>query len=121
MSAKKSILIINQSAPYGSSNGRESLDLALTCAIFEMPVSLLFVGDGLYQLINNQSPEQLQMKKHEAMLSALPMYDIDQIYVTAEDLSENGLTENDLAMPVTLIQRDFIASLIQQNDSVLTF
>jgi tRNA 2-thiouridine synthesizing protein C len=118
---KKSILIINQSAPYGSSKARESLDVALTCSIFEMPVSLLFIGDGLYQLINNQSPDALSMKKHEAMLSALPMYDIEKIYITEEDLESIGLTENDLAIPVTLIQRDAIASLIQQNDSVLTF
>ena len=91
MSDKKSVLIINQAAPYGSSHARESLDVALTCSIFEMPVSLLFIGDGLFQLLSGQSPDTLNMKKHEAMLSALPMYDIEQVFVTDEDLRANGL------------------------------
>lgn len=121
MSDKKSVLIINQSAPYGSSKARESLDVALTCSIFDMPVSLLFVGDGLFQLIKGQSPEQLDMKKHEAMLTALPMYDIEQIFVTEDDLKLNGLTEQDLALSVNVVSQEMIFSLIQNHDSVMTF
>lgn len=121
MSDKKSVLIINQSAPYGSSKARESLDVALTCSIFDMPVSLLFIGDGLFQLIKGQSPELLNMKKHEAMLTALPMYDIEQIFVTEEDLKQNGLLEQDLALQVNVVTRSSISDLIQKHDSVMTF
>jgi len=121
MSDKKSILIINQSAPYASSKARESLDVALTCAIFEMPVSLLFMGDGVLQLLKGQQPEALQTKKHEAMLTALPMYDIDCLYVTSSDLKLHGLHSEDLAVPVNIVEQKQIASLIQQHDTVLTF
>ena len=121
MSDKKSILIINQSAPYGSNKARESLDVALTCAIFEMPVSLLFIGDGVLQLLNGQQPEALQTKKHEAMLTALPMYDIDCLYVTCSDLKQHGLQSEDLAVPVKIVEQKQFASLIQQHDTVLTF
>ncbi len=121
MSDKKSILIINQSAPYGSNKARESLDVALTCAIFEMPVSLLFIGDGVLQLLNGQQPEALQTKKHEAMLTALPMYDIDCLYVTSSDLKQHGLQSEDLAVPVKIVEQKQIASLIQQHDTVLTY
>ena len=86
-----------------------------------MPVSLLFIGDGLFQLIKGQSPELLDMKKHEAMLTALPMYDIEQIFVTEDDLKTNGLTEQDLALSVNVVSRDMISSLIQNHDSVMTF
>ncbi|WP_286238579.1 sulfurtransferase complex subunit TusC [Neptuniibacter halophilus] len=121
MSENKSVLIINRSAPYGSSAARESLDVALTCSIFEMPVSLLFLSDGIFQLLQGQSPEALEQKKLEAMLSALPMYDIDQILVCREDFEQHGLSEAQLCLPVQLIDADQIASLIQKHDTVLTF
>ncbi|MGH1461296.1 MAG: DsrE family protein, partial [Neptuniibacter sp.] len=74
----KSVLIINRTPPYGSSSPREALDVALTCSIFEQPVSLLFLGAGLFQLLNNQHTESIDQKNLESIMSSLPMYDIDQ-------------------------------------------
>lgn len=118
---KKRVLIINRKPPYGTANAREALDVALTCAIFEMPVSMLFLGDGLYQLLKNQSPELINQKKHEAMISSLPMYDIDQLYVTESDLQARELTANDLVLPVTILQEDALPELIATQDRVMTF
>jgi tRNA 2-thiouridine synthesizing protein C len=121
MDNKKRVLIINQSPPYSTSKARESLDVALTCSIFEMPVSLAFIGDGVLQLLKGQDPSCLNMKKHEAMLTALPMYDIENIFVTQSALNSNGLSIEDLAISVKVIADKGLSDLIQQHDAVLTF
>lgn len=121
MGDKKSVLIINRSAPYGSSNARESMDIALTCAIFEMPVSLLFIGAGIYQLLKQQEGKAVAQKNLEAMLSALPMYDIENIYVSAESMTQLAITPDELCLPVQALSNQEIAALIKQQDSVLSF
>lgn len=121
MSDKKSVLILNQRGPYSSSAARDSLDVALTCSIFEMPVSLAFCGDGIYQLLKQQQPKLIGAKNLESMLSALPMYDIETIYVVAEDMQRNGFTQSDLVLPVTMIAQTELNTLIANHDTVLTF
>lgn len=121
MADKKSVLIINRRPPYGTANAREALDVALTCAIFEMPVTLLFLGDGVFQLLKDQAPEAINQKKHEAMLSSLPMYDIDNICVVADDLIQRSLNENDLCLPVNTLTVQQYAEMIGQHEAVLSF
>ena len=52
----KSLGVINSTAPYGVSNGQESLDLALAAANFGQDVTLFFVDDGVFQLLKSQQP-----------------------------------------------------------------
>ncbi|WP_027856081.1 sulfurtransferase complex subunit TusC [Marinobacterium jannaschii] len=117
----KSVLIVNRKAPYGSSAPREALDVALTCGVFEQPVSLLFLGDAVFQLLKAQQPDAIGQKNLASNLSALPMYDIDQLFVCAESLANNGLDPDDLILPVTLLEKDSVAPLFANHDVVLTF
>lgn len=121
MSNKKSVLIINRTPPYGSSYARESLDIALTCSIFEMPVSLLFLSDGIFQLVKGQDPSGIEQKNLQSVLSSLPMYDIENIYVEQEALNSWALTTEELCLDSTVINNDEIQSLIASHDTVLTF
>lgn len=121
MNNKRSVLIHNQRAPYGSASAREALDVALTCSIFEMPVSLLFSGDGVYQLLKGQNGNAIEHKTLEAMLSALPMYDVDKIFVTSEDLQNFKLSTDDLVLPVKVIENSQLPELLKQHSTVLTF
>ncbi len=117
----KSVLIVNRKPPYGSSSPREALDVALTCGIFEQPVSLLFLDDSIFQLLKEQQPGDISQKNLSANLSALPMYDIDQLFVCAKSLADHGLTCDDLILPVSLLQPSEIAPLFAKHDVVLTF
>lgn len=121
MSDQKSVLVVNQKAPYGSSLAREALDVVLTCSIFDLPVTLLFTGDSIFQLIKGQSGSEVGQKSLDSMLSALPMYDVENIYVTSDDLAKHGLTPDDLVLPVKSIPSEQIAGLIKQHSTVLTF
>lgn len=118
---KKSFLLICRHAPYGASLAREALDVALTAATFDQPVALLFLGDGVQQLLRAQSPAAIAQKALDKQLAALPLYDINTIYVEAEALRARGLTEADLALPASALTREQIAQQIAAHDIVLGF
>jgi tRNA 2-thiouridine synthesizing protein C len=58
----KSILIVLRHSPYGSSLAKASLDVAFAHAAFEQSVDLLFLGDGVLQLLPEQDSQLLGMK-----------------------------------------------------------
>jgi len=117
----KSVLIINRSPPYGSCKPREALDIALTCSIFELPVSLLFLDDGVLQLIGNQQPEAIGQKNLQSVMASFPMYDIDKLYVSSSALRMHSLQLEDLSLPVQLINDETITELLNRHSTVLTF
>ena len=80
----KSLLIVIRHSPYGSSLAKAALDVALAAAAFEQQINLLFLGDGVLQLLPDQSSELVGTKNIGRQLSALPLYDIDAVYVDAE-------------------------------------
>lgn len=121
MSESKRFLIISRRPPYGSSHARDALDTALTTAVFEQPVAILFQGDGVFQLLGDQQPGGVQQKNLAATLSALPMYDVDRLYVCARALSERGLKADDLVLPVEPLDAAAIAALIRNHDVVMNF
>jgi len=121
MSESKRFLIISRRPPYGSSHARDALDTALTTAVFEQPVTMLFQGDGVFQLLSDQQPGGVQQKNLAATLSALPMYDIDRLYVCARALGERGLEVGDLVLPVVPLEPAGIAELIRNHDVVMNF
>ena len=61
----KSLLLLIRHSPYGSSLARASIDVALAAAAFDQAVSLLFVGDGVLQLLPEQRTEQQGVQNQE--------------------------------------------------------
>src|SRR5690606_13065 len=96
----KRIAVVCRRAPYSGSYPREALDTALAAAAFDQAVSLVFLGDGVWQLLKGQQPEG---KSVEKQLGALPLYDIDRLYAEAESLAQRGLESADLALPVQVL------------------
>ena len=115
-----SCLMILTHAPYGSRNAKESLDVALVLAAFEQQPALLFVDEGVLQLLpNSQTPS---LHKHIGkIISALEMYDINEIWVEQESLDLFGISEDELSQSVTVITRSNIAQLCAQYDQHLVF
>lgn len=118
---KKSFLLICRHAPYGQSLAREALDVALTAATFDQQVAMLFMGDGVLQLVKSQQPAAIVQKALDKQLAALPLYDVEAIYVEAEALQARGLSPADLALSVQTLQSDDITRQINAHDIVLGF
>jgi tRNA 2-thiouridine synthesizing protein C len=115
------IAILNKSAPYGTVNGQESLDMALAMSNFGQAVSLFFIEDGVLQLRKQQTSDKIHHKAYHKTFAALTFYDIDNIYVCQQSLLERNLTATDLLISVTLIEPDQLTTLIHKHAQVMVF
>lgn len=118
----KKIMVISRQAPYGSSRAREALDAVLAAAVYEQELSLLFMDDGVFQLLKDQNASEIQQKNLAANLSALPLYGVEKIYVHCESLEMRKITTNDLVMDeLILVNNQDIPLLLQEQDQLLSF
>lgn len=92
----------------------------MAAGAFDQPVALLFSGDGVWQLIKDQSPPTGQ-KNLGKFLSALPLYGLDCVYVESEALNARGLNKEHLLMDVKLINQVEIKGLYSQFDTLFNF
>ncbi len=70
----KRILIICRKAPYGNSLANAALNVALATSVFDQTLALLFMGDGVWQLMPGQDSMGIAHKNLSKQLSALPLY-----------------------------------------------
>lgn len=117
----KRFLIVCRRPPYGASFAREALDVALACAAFDQRAALLFLGDGVLQLLPAQRAEAIGQKPLDKQLGALPLYDVDEIYAEADALRARGLDASDLALPAQCLDAGAIRALLAEQHVVLGF
>lgn len=105
MSTIKKFLYINRKAPHGSIYALESLEVVLIGAAFDQDVSLAFIDDGVYQLMQNQDTNGIGVKNFSPTYKALGDYDVSKIYVEKESLELRGLSKDNL-LPLTWEDED---------------
>ena len=120
MAEKKILLILSQSA-YGNCRSKEALDIALTLAAFEQEVALLLTEDAPFLLLNGQQPESIGQKNLANSFAALPMYDVDKIYIHDHCLDKCGLSLDQLILPCISIDTLEMAQLMRDYDVVMRF
>ena len=99
----KSLLIISRQSPWSGPGAREALDIVLAGGAFDLPIGLLFLDDGVYQLTKAQQAASLEQKDLTANLQALPLFGIDSLFVARSSLAERNLDESSLALPVEIL------------------
>ncbi len=118
----KKLLFISRHAPYGTSLAKEALDAILAASAYDQNLSLLFMDDGVFQLLSAQDPSDLEQKNFAAMLPVLALYEIENIYVHFESLQARQITINELILDgVQVIDSKTICSLLTQQDQLLSF
>lgn len=132
---KKKFLYINRKAPYGSVYALESLEVVLIGAAFEQDVSLAFLDDGVFQLMDGQDTAGIGMKNFSKTYKALGDYEVRKFYVEKESLAERGLTVDNLQNivwedededyaekpSIILVDRSEMTRVIADQDVVLSF
>ncbi|MCF6193648.1 MAG: DsrE family protein [Kangiellaceae bacterium] len=88
-------IIIRQTSLNGA-KFKESIDLGLVCAAFDHKVNLIFVGDGIYNLISHQSNSGINDKNQLDILKGLEFYEIDSILVEQESLEKVNISQSHL-------------------------
>jgi tRNA 2-thiouridine synthesizing protein C len=115
------VAIINTSAPFTSSNGKESLDLALIFGSFEVPPSLFFIGEGVWQLKGLVNGESIGAKNYLKTYKALEFYDIENIYVCETSLIERSITDLCNIENLTLLDNKSLIQKIRSHKKIVTF
>ncbi len=101
----KKFLYVNRRAPHGTNYAQEGLEVALIGAAFEQDVSMAYIDDGVFQLLQGQDTSEIGTKNFSATFGALGDYEVTKIYVEKESLDRRGLTEADL-MPLVYEDED---------------
>lgn len=83
----------------------DSLDFALSATNYGLDVSVLFEGDGVYQLLDNQSPVK-GLKNIRKKVAVLSLFDIEKQFVCTTSLATRHLdVVNDELIPVDTAQK----------------
>jgi tRNA 2-thiouridine synthesizing protein C len=114
MNARR-ILFVIAHPPRRGALALETLDELLVGAAFEQKVSVLFVGDGVYQLLDNQAALDNGSRGYRA----LPTYEVEDVYVEKRAMQQRGLLLDALALPARVLSRRAIQSLIAAQDVVV--
>jgi tRNA 2-thiouridine synthesizing protein C len=117
----KKFMFVNRKAPYGTVYALESLEVVLITATFDQDVSLVFIDDGVYELVKGQQTKDIGVKNFSPSYRALDGYDVEKLYVDEASLARRGLTEKDLLVPVEVLNAQQMGELMQQQDVILSF
>ena len=117
----KKVMFVNRKAPYGTIYALESLEVVLITATFDQDVSLVFLDDGVYELLKGQNTKAIGIKNFSPTYRALEGYDVEKLYVERESLEARGLTEDQLLVDVEVLSSAQMGELMADQDVVLSF
>jgi tRNA 2-thiouridine synthesizing protein C len=117
----KKFMFVNRKAPYGTIYALESLEVVLIGATFDQDVSLVFIDDGVYELVKGQQTKGIGMKNFSPSYRALEGYDVEKLYVDAVSMTQRNLTEKDLLVPVKVLDAQAMGQLMAEQDVILSF
>lgn len=117
----KKFMFVNRKAPYGTIYALESLEVVLITASFDQDVSLVFMDDGVYEIVKGQQTKGIGIKNFSPSYRALEGYDVEKLYVDQDSLTQRGLTTADLLVPVEVLDAAAMGKLMAEQDVVLSF
>lgn len=120
MSANR-ITFLMRHAPYGSVYAAEGFRAIMGLAVFECPLCIVFLDDGVYALAKRQNPAALEMKPLGEGFPTLGEVGVSVFYVHDASLAERGLTPDDLVMGVQVVSSAQVADILHTSGTVLPF
>ena len=117
----KKFMFVNRRAPYGTVYALEALEVVLISAAFDQDISMVFLDDGVYELVKGQQTKAIDVKNFSPAYRALEGYDVEKLYIDADSLAARGLTADDLLVPVEVLSAAQMAELMDQQDVVIGF
>ncbi len=109
------------SSPHGRASGREGVDALLAASAYTEEICVVFLGEGVYQLLSGQSAQSTKLKDYAPMFKLFELYDIEQVYVCQDSLDERGLSCSDMMIDVEPVESEQIKTLLASSNKVLTF
>lgn len=116
----KTMLCMLSHPPYTGSLSVELLEAAMVGAVFEFDVSILLRGEAVWILKPGQNGALLSRKTPGNIITALPDYEISNIYACADAMEMRGLHPQSIVVPVTTLNPAEQANLIAAQDIVMS-
>lgn len=117
----KSIAIVNNKPPFAHASAKEAMDIALIFGSYEQNTHLFFQGDGVYQLIADQNPNDIEIKDFLKTFSAFEFYDLHNIYVCQRSLVERELLADFHIDNVKVLEPSSFSLALHQHQVILNF
>lgn len=99
----------------------EPIELVLALAAFEQAPCLLLLGSGIHYANQLQQAKKPAGKSPAKVMSALPMYDCENIYIRRSDIAKQGLAEEDLLSFCKPLENAEIQAIIKQSNHCVNF
>ena len=115
----KRVVILSTKAPYGSSVNAEGFRAGLGLAFSEFVVDIVLIKDGVYALMKDQAPADLNMKSLAEVYTNIAQFNIN-LFVDTESLRWRGLEDKTLIAAQPLSAEE-LKEKIHTADAVLTF
>lgn len=90
----KNYLIIQKTGPFANYNAQEGIEFAMALASFEQNVTLLFIGDGCWQLCNHSSTPVNYAYGTVKAVATLTANAIDNAVIEANTSCYSDIVEN---------------------------
>ncbi len=84
-------------------------------------IRVIFLGDGVYQLLKDQETQQILSKDYAPSFKLMELYDIESIYICECSMKERGLVLSDLLIDGQLLDSAALSNQLHDADKVLTF
>ena len=110
------LFLVHQS-PYADHRAKESIDLILATALFHENTAVVFINDGVFQLVNHQQTDA-EHKNVGKAIQAFTLYDINNLWVDEASLIERGLSHDDIPDDVRLLSHTACQDAIHQAKSL---
>ncbi len=119
-SERKTLTFISRSSPHSSGKAKACLDMVLSAAVFDQTVNYIFMDDGVFQLLDKQTPATIHARNVSAAFPALALYGVEMVYVDEEALLDRGLHSDSLLADVEIkvCSAQQIQALIRQSETV---
>ena len=119
---KTKVMFVCRTAPYGTIYEQEAIEAMVMFGAYEQYISVTFTGDGVFSLKKGQDTSLLGKKNFSMTYPILiDDFEISHIYVEKESLEERGLTEDDLATEVEIIDRNSLKQKMGEMKALLPF
>ncbi|MBF0170000.1 MAG: sulfurtransferase complex subunit TusC [Nitrospinae bacterium] len=121
MDDMKKIMFLMRQAPHGGIYSYEGLETILIFAAFEQDLSMVFVGDGVFALVKGQDTTGIGIKGYIKTYGVLEDYGVEHMYVDKASMEARGLTTDDFAVPVEVVDAATISALMEEQHAVIPY
>lgn len=110
-----------KSPPYGSGRAAEGLRMATAMIAMDVLPTIMFIDDGVYCLVKNQSPEAAGLVSFAERLKTLA--DLIGIGAVSYSMVKRNLRKSDIepAYKVKTMSTQEASELIHDSEAVITF